>query len=1045
MKLCGLDIETPQGIKEYSLQPWRVRTGQATIKTIALYSEDKAVRRRIANPSRSTLIELLEECADHAYVMAGWNLVFDVSWLCAYDLIPYLKKLKWLDGMLLLKRYNPWQSKEEGGIGFGLKENVSATWPDLAAYAIDATTVATTAQELQDMLVYNYKDAKYATKLTRLYWGGLSKSERVGAWVECGNIVDVALSYVNGICINKSAITPFHEDINKRIAENEEILGHDISVVRSPKKLAKMIYVDWGYKAIKETPKGEPATDKESLLKLAIKHEKDPRFAALLALRKCNTQGSKFVQSVIKSAEYHGADITRPEPIMSGTYCVPGDVEVLTRSGWVELRNWTGGDIVQVREDLSMQFLPANKVVAPIATEMISVDHPGMRCFFTTEHTIPHLAQKTDKWCDLKAIDLLKRRVFVPTAGTLDTNGCLSKEQMMFLVAYQADAWFDKHKGRVKFTLKKLRKIERLTYLLELNGIKYRRYTLPAYPDRVEIYIEKGSLPSWVTKEKKFFGNWILNTEAGGLDAFVRELRFWDGWTHEDGGYGYCSSIEENVNWAQTAASLAGFKCRKHAESSGIWTIHISDDHVRPIANIVPKTHVRKMACNTPVFCTETVTGYWLARSKDTVFVTGNSHRFTYSSYQGKGKDRRQTGIALHQWERGKNARDILTAPEGFLLAEFDFSGQEMRLMAIESEDPIMLDLFGSGGDGHALMGANIENLDYEYVKNNSDSDPRAKAARNLGKFCVLEGQPVLTDRGLVPIEDVLITDKVWDGVEWVSHGGAVFQGERDVIKYQGIWLTPDHIVWLTDGSQVEFQEAASKGLQIAVTGDGRSPIALLDNKNTGRSVPQSGKLEAKRVWDITNAGCRNRYTVCGLLISNSNLSLQYRIGIDTMMSRALTQYNLQLWRAKAEHIKKTYLSTYKRVPVYWKEAVRRANIEGYAFSRGGARVPLNNLNDYQQQQIAINFRIQGTGAEMKLLGINMCRSMFDEDLVYGWDLHDALFMYVRDDANALTKVKKIQSILSNLPYKEVWGWDIPIPLPVDAKLGKTWGSLKGV
>lgn len=600
MKLCGLDIETPQGIREYSLQPWRVRTGQATIKTIALYSEDKAVKRRIANPSRGTLIELLDECIERSYVMAGWNLVFDVSWLCAYDLVPYLKKLKWLDGMLLLKRYNPWQSKEEGGIGFGLKENVRAVWPEHEEYAIDATTVATTAQELQDMLVYNYKDAKYATKLTRLYWGGLSKSERIGAWVECGNIVDVALSYVNGICINKSAITPFHEDINKRIAENEEILGHDISVVRSPKQLANLIFTEWNYEPVNTTPKGEPATDKESLLRLAIKHEKDPRFKALLALRKCNTQGSKFVQSVIKSTEYHGADITRPEPIMSGAY----------------------------------------------------------------------------------------------------------------------------------------------------------------------------------------------------------------------------------------------------------------------------------------------------------------SHRFTYSSYQGSGKNRRQTGIALHQWERGKNARDILTAPEGFLLAEFDFSGQEMRLMAIESEDPIMLDLFGSGGDGHALMGANIENLDYEYVKNNSDSDPRAKAARNLGKF--------------------------------------------------------------------------------------------------------------------------------------SNLSLQYRIGIDTMMSRALTQYNLQLWRAKAEHIKKTYLSTYKRVPVYWKEAVRRANIEGYAFSRGGARVPLNNLNDYQQQQIAINFRIQGTGAEMKLLGINMCRSMFDEDLVYGWDLHDALFMYVRDDANALAKVKKIQKILSNLPYKEVWGWDIPIPLPVDAKLGKT-------
>lgn len=813
--------------------------------------------------------------------------------------------------MLLLKRYDPWRSREEGGAGFGLKEAVRENWPDHPEYAIDATTIPTTEQAWKDLLKYNYKDAIYSALLTRIYWSALQKKEKIGAAIECGNIIDIAESYINGISINRTAIQPFADDIHKRIIENEQILGHDISVVRSPKKLANLIFKEWGYTPIKTTPGGGAATDKESLLKLAIQHSDDPRFGALMALRKCNTQGSKFVESVIKSTQYHGDNITRPEPMMSGTYCVTGDVEVLTRSGWVALENWTGGDIVQVRDDLSLQFLPASKVVAPLATEMISVDHPGMRCLFTTGHTIPHLAQKTDKWCDLKAIDLLKRRVFVPTAGVLETEGCLSKEQLMFLVAYQADAWFDTSRGRVKFTLKKLRKIERLEYLLKINGIKYRRYVSPAYPDRVEIFIEKGSLPLWVTEERKFFGDWILDAKPGGLEAFVRELHFWDGWIHEDGGYGYCSSVEENVDWAQTAASLAGFKCRKHSESDGIWTIHISDDHVRPIANIIPETHVKKVECNTPVFCTETVTGYWLARSKGTIFVTGNSHRFTYASFQGSGKGRRQTGIALHQWERGKSARDVLQAPEGYLLAEFDFSGQEMRLMAIESHDDVMLNAFANGMDLHALMGAEIESLDYEFVRDCSSSDPRAKSARDLGKF--------------------------------------------------------------------------------------------------------------------------------------ANLSLQYRIGIDSIMSRALTQYGLQLWRSKAVKIKETYLAKYSGVPKYWKEAIRIANLDGYAFSRGGARVPLNNLNDYAQQQTAINFRIQGTGAEMKLLGIYECRNLFDENLKYGWDLHDALFMFVKDDEYALGKVKNVQSVLSNLPYKDAWGWDVPIPLPVDAKLGKTWGSLKGV
>jgi superfamily II DNA or RNA helicase len=65
---------------------------------------------------------------------------------------------------------------------------------------------------------------------------------------------------------------------------------------------------------------------------------------------------------------------------------------------------------------------------------------------------------------------------------------------------------------------------------------------------------------------------------------------------------------------------------------------------------------------------------------------------------------------------------------------------------------------------------------------------------------CILEGTPVLTDKGLVPIEQVRITMKVWDGQNWVSHGGAVCRGVQEIVEYEGLYATPDHKMWTCEG-----------------------------------------------------------------------------------------------------------------------------------------------------------------------------------------------------------------------------------------------------
>lgn len=95
---------------------------------------------------------------------------------------------------------------------------------------------------------------------------------------------------------------------------------------------------------------------------------------------------------------------------------------------------------------------------------------------------------------------------------------------------------------------------------------------------------------------------------------------------------------------------------------------------------------------------------------------------------------------------------------------------------------------------------------------------------------CIAEGQNVLTDHGLVPIERVTLDMKVWDGCSYVSHCGIVFRGEQNVITYAGLTATEDHNVW-TEKGWMSFREAHDSQARICVTGDGRQEIRESDNR----------------------------------------------------------------------------------------------------------------------------------------------------------------------------------------------------------------------
>lgn len=65
---------------------------------------------------------------------------------------------------------------------------------------------------------------------------------------------------------------------------------------------------------------------------------------------------------------------------------------------------------------------------------------------------------------------------------------------------------------------------------------------------------------------------------------------------------------------------------------------------------------------------------------------------------------------------------------------------------------------------------------------------------------CLAAGTLVATDRGWLPIEDVATSDLVYDGVDFVRHGGVVFKSVQPCRPIDGVWMTDDHEVLTDEG-----------------------------------------------------------------------------------------------------------------------------------------------------------------------------------------------------------------------------------------------------
>ena len=189
-----------------------------------------------------------------------------------------------------------------------------------------------------------------------------------------------------------------------------------------------------------------------------------------------------------------------------------------------------------------------------------------------------------------------------------------------------------------------------------------------------------------------------------------------------------------------------------------------------------------------------------------------------------------------------------------------DFSSIEARVIAWLAGETWREELFKKGGDIYCMSASQMFGV--PVVKHGINGDLRQKG-KIAELACIGEGQLVLTNIGLVPIEKVTTAMKVWDGLEWVQHDGVVYKGKREVITYDGLTATPDHIVWVEGKSQpIYFGESAQSKLHLLQTGNGGRAIRLGgDNQSRKKMESKEESLlcinKMFRVWKYTVATSR--------------------------------------------------------------------------------------------------------------------------------------------------------------------------------------------
>lgn len=172
------------------------------------------------------------------------------------------------------------------------------------------------------------------------------------------------------------------------------------------------------------------------------------------------------------------------------------------------------------------------------------------------------------------------------------------------------------------------------------------------------------------------------------------------------------------------------------------------------------------------------------------------------------------TGLNVQNFPRdpvgGIDIRTMFEAPAGRSFISADMSQIEPRVALWITKNEAQLELVRQGMCVYEVHAR--QTLGYDLPISLKDAAKKEASFARMRQFskarCLSAETLVLTDRGYVPIIQVELTDKLWDGRQWVTHDGVIYKGIQRTIQYETDTFTEDHDLFVGESTKIQAGQA---------------------------------------------------------------------------------------------------------------------------------------------------------------------------------------------------------------------------------------------
>lgn len=317
------------------------------------------------------------------------------------------------------------------------------------------------------------------------------------------------------------------------------------------------------------------------------------------------------------------------------------------------------------------------------------------------------------------------------------------------------------------------------------------------------------------------------------------------------------------------------------------------------------------------------------------------------------------------------------------------------------------------------------------------------RSGSKVANFCLSSTCVVLTPSGWKKIPDVLPSDLVWDGVEWVSHGGVVWRGVRRVFDYQGLRGTFEHEVFTEDCvGPLHLADVIRKWYTLTrpELPEGYTAYNLKDTPDIGDGLDDT--------YDILDAGPRNRFTCNNVLVSNSTA---YGASGNTLERKIESDTGIKPLPGTGDKLLETLMKRQPRAFEFMEEMEKSVEDPGYIVAASGrvrhfhvhSRSTVGNWN-YKGVVSALgregrNYQMQESVAATAARASSW---MWQFKRLFGLQGRPIAVLYDSVVTLCPSEEREIWKLAHDLFMYEANGWayeDRILTYPVDHELNQSW------